>query len=475
MPSAEMQCLRWKEDPLATLDTPELGSCKAGGVRESGLQQGGEESMEPTARTADFPKMAEVRQQYPASPPLNFPVLLKRQFAETNALAGITPGMKIAVGVGSRGIANLREIVHVVLEALRSAGASPFIVPAMGSHGGATPEGQENVLAEYGITRETMGVPIASSMDVVSIGKTAGGLDIPFSAAALEASGIVVVNRIKPHTDFRGNLGSGLQKMLAIGLGKHAGASSAHREASRFGHEAVIRERAKAILAAAPVLCGVAILEDQNHQTADVRVVAAERIREEEDGLFARACALMPRLPLEEIDLLIVDRIGKEISGTGMDTNVIGRDILEYSTSLRDGSSIKPHIFRIFVRELTEATKGNGIGIGLADFTTSRAVRALDLRYTYVNAITSLGLLPAKIPIYFESDREVLENAISSLAAASPATLRIVRIADTLNLSRLLVSEAGLKFLDGQAGLTITGAPRSMEFDREGNLYPLPA
>jgi len=171
---------------------------------------------------ADFPKMAEVRQEYPASPPLNLPVLLNRQFAEMNALSGITPGMKIAVGVGSRGIANLREIVHVVLGALRAAGASPFIVPAMGSHGGATPEGQENILAEYGITRETMGVPFASSMEVRSIGKTAGGLDIPFSAAALEASGIVVVNRIKPHTDFRGSLGSGLQKMLAIGLGKHA-------------------------------------------------------------------------------------------------------------------------------------------------------------------------------------------------------------------------------------------------------------
>lgn len=422
---------------------------------------------------AKFPKMIEVRQEYPASPRLNFPALLGEQFADTRVLAGIAPSAKIAVGVGSRGIANLREIVKAVLDTLRAAGASPFIVPAMGSHGGATPEGQEKVLAEYGITAQTMGVPIASSMEVRFLGKTAAGDDIPFSVPALGADGIIVINRVKPHTDFRGKLGSGLQKMLAIGLGKQAGAASAHRAASRQGHEAVIRERAKIILASAPVLCGVAILEDQNHQTAELHVVPAGRILAEEDGLFAKASALMPRLPLDEIDLLIIDEIGKEISGTGMDTNVIGRDIIEYSTSLRSGSAIKPHIFRIFVRDLTATTEGNGIGIGLADFTTSRAVRALNLQYTYMNAVTSLGLLPAKIPIHFDTDREVLEAAVSSLASSSPEKLRVIRIANTLSLSRMVASEACIPEIEGRAGLTVSGPARAAEFDGEDNLQPL--
>lgn len=427
----------------------------------------------PKLPLPDLPRMLEVRQNFPASPRLDFPSLLREQFAKTRVLTRVTPGMKIAVGVGSRGIRNLDEIVKATLEILSGAGTKPFIVPAMGSHGGATAKGQEKLLAEYGITPETMGVPFATSMDVRPAGKTADGVDVLLSTAALDADGIMVINRIKPHTDFHGNLGSGLQKMLVIGLGKQAGASSAHRAASRLGHEAVIRERAKVVLATAPVLGGVAILEDQNHQTAEVRVVAAENLSREEERLFVKAGELMPRLPFDEIDLLIVDRIGKEISGTGMDTNVIGRDILGYSTSLRADSKVKPHIFRIFVRDLTVATEGNGIGIGLADFTTSRAVRALNSQYTYMNAVTSLGLLPAKIPIHFDTDREVLENAVSSLALSSPAALRVVRIADTLSLSRMLVSEACVGQIKSGRNVTISGAPREMDFDWKGNLIPL--
>lgn len=420
----------------------------------------------------NFPKMLEVRQHFPQSPKLEFPEVLREQFAKSEVLARITPGMRIAVGVGSRGITNLAEIVKAVLNILSEAGAKPFIVPAMGSHGGATPEGQESVLAEYGVTREALGVPFETSMEVRQIGKTSGGRDVVFSVPALQSDGIVVINRVKPHTDFYGTLGSGLQKMLAIGLGKHVGAANAHGAASRLGHEAVIRETAKVILEAAPVLCAVAILEDQHHQTADIQVIGADEIIEREDALLLKARSLMPTLLFEEIDLLIVDEIGKEISGTGMDTNVIGRGVLGYFASLAPDSSMKPRIFRIFVRDLTAATHGNGIGIGLADFTTSRAVKALNLRSMYVNALTSLGLPTAKIPMYFDRDREVLETAFTSLVAASKEKLRVVRIVNTLNLDRILVSEALAQEVNSRAELTVVGTAKEMEFDETGNLLP---
>jgi hypothetical protein len=420
----------------------------------------------------NLPKMLELKQHYPQSPQLEFSDLLREQFAKGDVLARVTPGMRIAVGVGSRGITNLAEIVKAVLKILSEAGAKPFIVPAMGSHGGATPDGQESVLAEYGITREALGVPFETSMEVRQIGKTSDGRDVVFSVPALQSDGIVVINRIKPHTDFHGTLGSGLQKMLAIGLGKHVGAANAHGAASRLGHEAVIRETAKVILEAAPVLCGVAILEDQHHQTADIQVIGAAEIVDRENELLVKARSLMATLPFQEIDLLIVDQIGKEISGTGMDTNVIGRGVLGYFASLGPESSMQPRIFRIFVRDLTAATHGNGIGIGLADFTTSRAVKALNLRSMYVNALTSLGLPTAKIPIYFDTDREALQTAFTSLVSTSHENLRVVRIVNTLNLDRILVSEVLAEEARNRADLTLTGSAKEMEFDEADNLLP---
>ncbi len=420
-----------------------------------------------------FPKMLELKQHYPASPRLEFSSLLREQFAKSGVASKITPGMKIAVGVGSRGISNLAEIVKAVLGILQDAGAKPFIMPAMGSHGGATPQGQESVLAEYGVTRQTMGVPFETSMEVRPIGTTPDGREVVLGVPAIESGGIVVINRVKPHTDFQGELGSGLQKMLTIGFGKQVGAANAHKAASRLGHEVVIRETAKVILSAAPVLCGVAILEDQHHQTADIQVIPAADIVKQEGKLLKKARSLMARLPFDEIDLLIVDRIGKEISGSGMDTNIINRGVLGYIGSLMPDSSVKPQIFRIFVRDLTAATKGNGVGIGLADFTTSRAVKALNLQYTYMNAVTSLGLAPAKIPIYFESDREALENAFASLVSSSPDKLRIARIRDTLSLDRMLISEAFAEQARAQPDVTLSGAAKEMEFDASGNLLPL--
>jgi len=423
--------------------------------------------------TEPFPRMIELRQNFPASPKLEFPSLLRNQFEAGGILARLAPGMRIAVGVGSRGITSLTETVKAVIGILKDAGTEPFIVPVMGSHGGATPEGQRRILAEFGITQETMGVSIEASMEVLQIGEMFDGREVVFSLPAYQADGIVFINRIKPHTDFHGNLGSGLQKMLTIGFGKHLGAANAHRAASILGHEAVIRETARVILGATKVLCGVAIIEDQYHQTADIRVVRAEDILKEEDGLFIKARSLMAGLPFDQIDLLIVDEMGKQFSGTGMDTNVIGRGVLGYSASLKPDNRIKPQIFRIFLRDLSVASNGNGVGIGLADFTTSRAVKALNLQYTYINTITGLGLPVAKIPIYFDTDREVLKNAFASLVYDSPAALRVVHIANTLNLDRMLVSESLIEEANGRAGLNPVGTAKEMEFDGNGNLLPI--
>ncbi len=422
--------------------------------------------------TITLPKLIEITQSFPASPPLNFHSVLAEQFHREGLNSRISPGMRIAVGIGSRGIANLREIVQAALHVLAEAGARPFLVPAMGSHGGATPEGQVKVLADYGITEDSLGVPILADMDTEKIGSALGGRDVFFSVPALRADAVVAINRIKPHTDFRGTMGSGIQKMLVIGFGKQTGAAATHRAAAHFGYEATIRESARIILQNVPVFCGIAILEDQHHQTVELKVLRPDVIADEESPLLERARSLMPRLPLEEIDLLIVDQIGKEISGSGMDTNIIGRDITGYSTSLQNANGLVPHVSRIFVRDLSKATKGNGIGIGLADFTTDRAVKALDLASVYINATTSLGLNTAKIPIHFPTDREAIQQALSTLASPHPEKLRIVRIKDTLSLERMLVSECCSALLRPQSGISQVGPAREIQFDEAGNLLP---
>ena len=419
-----------------------------------------------------LPKMLSMGQSFPASPKLDFAAVLNQQFADQGLLQKITPGMRIALGVGSRGISNLKEIVKATVGVLTEAGARPFLVPAMGSHGGATPQGQIDMLAGYGVTAESMGVPIEATMEVRTVGTAFDGVDVVCSVPAIEADGIVVLNRVKPHTDFRGTLGSGIQKMLVIGFGKQVGANNAHREAAHRGYEVVLREFARVILGAAPVFCGIALVEDQHHQTAAIEVLRPENIVREEDRLFQLAESMLARLPFDDIDLLIVDRMGKDISGAGMDTNVIGRDIEGYISSLHSDRPVKPRVSRIFVRDITPASKGNGVGVGMADFTTARLVKSLNLQYTYMNALTSLGLLPAKIPIYFDSDREAIQAALASLAAYDLDRVRVVRIADTLNLEHFQVSEACVGRTNGHK-VTVTGPAKAMEFDDAANLLPL--
>ena len=412
--------------------------------------------------------MFAVRQNFPVLPPLNLRATLEAEFKKISAR--LKPGARIAVAVGSRGITHLPEIVLGVLDLLRAAGTQPFIIPAMGSHGGATPEGQTEVLASYGITEAAMKAPIRPSLDARQVGATPDGVPVVCSVEALGADGIILVNRVKPHTDFAGTLGSGIVKMCVIGLGKRTGAATMHGTASRVGHEKAIRSIARVLLQTAPILCGVAILENQFHETAKLVVLPRDEIESGEMPLLAEARQLMPRLPFDEIDLLIIDRIGKNISGAGMDPNITGRWVDGYSTSLlRDGRPA-PFIRRIFVRDLTPETHGNAIGIGLADVTTTRLVRAMDHRATSINALTALTPQGAKIPIHFDTDREAMDLTLDSLAMADPGAARIARIPDTLSLAHLEVSEGLRKDVEHLPNLTVMSNPSAMRFDERQNL-----
>ena len=418
----------------------------------------------------EFPKMFRVHQRFDATPPVDvaasvaagFPVIHRR----------VKPGMRVAVGVGSRGISNLAKVVAAVIGELKSAGTEPFIIPAMGSHGGATPEGQAGLLADYGVTEASMGVPVRASMEVKSLGQADDGQEVPWSCEALAADGVVVINRIKPHTDFAGPMGSGLTKMLVVGLGKHAGASAYHAAALKLGYEAALTRLAKVVFERAPVLGGVAIVENAMHDSARVEVLAADVISQRELELCAEAATMMPALPFDEIDLLIVDQIGKNISGTGMDTNTIGRSVHGYHL-MPEHSAAKPFIWRIFVRGLTPETHGNAIGIGLAEATTRRLVAEVDAAALRTNVLTSRAVQCAKLPMDFETDAEAIRAMLASLPDSDPAKARVVRIRDTLSLGTLEVSAALDAEVAAHPAVEPLGQVEPMQFDESGNLAEL--
>ncbi|HVR64375.1 MAG TPA: DUF362 domain-containing protein [Polyangia bacterium] len=414
-----------------------------------------------------FPKVLNARQRFPPSRPVDIAAALASHWP-----FAIAPGAQIAIAVGSRGIARVAEVARAVIDRVRAAGGHPYIVPAMGSHGGGTAEGQASLLAEYGITEAALGVPIRASMDVQQVATIEDGVPVHLAREAARADGIIAISRVKPHTSFRGPVESGVAKMIAVGLGKRDGATAFHAAADRFGFPRVIEGMARAKLRAAPFLGGVALLEDQHHALAKVAVLRADEIMEREPALLAEAWALMPRLPVREIDLLIVDAIGKNISGAGMDPNVTGRG---FAGPAPPGAPPVPTVHRLFARELTTETQGNAIGIGLADFTTTRLVRAIDREATYTNALASLSLRAAKIPIHFDRDRDVITQALATLPLRDPREARVLRIANTLDIETVQLSPAC--FADGAppANLEIAGPPSDLTFDGDGNLAPLRA
>ena len=418
----------------------------------------------------EFPKMFRVHQRFDATLPVDVAASVAAGFPVIHGR--LKPGMRVAVGVGSRGISNLAKVVTAVIGELKSAGTEPFIIPAMGSHGGATPEGQAGLLADYGVTEASMGVPVRASMEVKSLGQADDGQDVPWSCEALAADGVVVINRIKPHTDFAGPMGSGLTKMLVVGLGKHAGASAYHAAALKLGYEAALTRLAKVVFERAPVLGGVAIVENAMHDTACVEVLAADVISQRELELCAEAATMMPALPFDEIDLLIVDQIGKNISGTGMDTNTIGRSVHGYHL-MPEHAAAKPFIWRIFVRGLTPETHGNAIGIGLAEATTRRLVAEVDAAALRTNVLTSRAVQCAKLPMDFETDAEAILAMLASLPDSDPAKARVVRIRDTLSLGTLEVSAALDAEVAAHPAVEPLGQVEPMQFDESGNLAEL--
>ena len=415
-----------------------------------------------------LPRVIRVRQNFTPTPPVVIPDTIQREI--TKIRSRILPGSRIAIGVGSRGITHIAEIVRELVKQLQTMRVEPVIIPAMGSHGGGTSEGQLEILASYGITEATMGVPILASLDVVQVGETADQVPAYCSTDALAADGIILVNRIKPHTDFFGTLGSGLLKMSVIGLGKRTGATAMHLAATQLGYEHVIRGLAHVIIQNTPILGGVAIIENQFHDTARIVVVPSEEMETAEAELLAESKLLMPSLPFDEIDLLIVDRIGKNISGAGLDPNVVNRSIHGYNSLPMRGDHSAPFIRRIFIRGLTPESHGNGIGIGLADATTNRLVCEMDSHKTYVNALTSLTPQSAKIPIAFDTDREAIERMLLSLPLADTLDARIVHIADTLSVAEMEISASLWRVVQHGDNMTALGELNAFHFDGEGNL-----
>ncbi|HET6317449.1 MAG TPA: DUF2088 domain-containing protein, partial [Chloroflexota bacterium] len=390
---------------------------------------------------APLPRMAGVRQRFDAPVLEDVAGAVREQL---RCLEGrVTPGMRVGITAGSRGIANIALILRTAGEAVRALGGDPFILPAMGSHGGATADGQTDLLAGYGITSQTTGMPIVSSMEVREIGRLGDaselGPTVHASVTALEAGGLIVCGRVKPHTDFRGSIESGLAKITAIGLGKHQGAKTIHSFGTR-GLAHWLPQAARLIVQQTNVLCGLALLENAYDQTARIVALPADEIAGPgEARLLEEAKGLMASLPFDEIDVLVVDEIGKNVSGTGMDTNIVGRmfirGVLEFE---------RPNVRIVVVRDLTEESHGNGIGLGLADVTTLRAARKLDLRSTYVNAITSGigGVQRARLPLILPTDVDALCAGILCCSNGDPSRARVVRIKNTLELAELDVSES---------------------------------
>ncbi len=373
---------------------------------------------------------------------------------------------RVAITAGSRGIANMPLILRACGEAIRGAGGDPFVMPAMGSHGGATPEGQRDVLAGYGITRESVGMPVISSMDVQQIG-CVDGMPVYLSSTALEADHVLLVNRVKPHTDFRGTIESGLAKICAIGLGKQRGAQTIHSYGTRGLVELMPRAARCIIETTGKILGGLAILENPRDTTADLQFVHPDGIGTAvEEALQRRARSLMGALPFDDLDVLIVDEMGKDVSGTGMDTNVIGRmfvpGVAEYT---------RPRITSIVVLDLTEPSHGNAIGLGLADFTTEDLAAKIDWQPTYTNAYTAgtSGLLRSRLPAVLPTARAAIATAIRMCGQPDGSKLRLARIRNTLAVSAVEFTES---LLDAAvaAGVKVTRQAQPMQFDSSGRL-----
>jgi hypothetical protein len=411
-----------------------------------------------------FPKVVRVRQKFPRPRVENVEAALREQLSRGEISSTVKPGMSVALTAGSRGIAQIDTILRSLVEILRDMGAKPFIVPSMGSHGGATAEGQVEILESLGVTEESCGAPIRSSMEVVELGETERGVPVYMDRTASEADGVVLVNRVKAHTDFRSSIESGLMKMASIGLGKHEQALALHG----YGVEGIrdfMVEVGDFVLESGHVLFGVATVENAYDEPAIVEAVAAEEIHEREEELLTEYMDMMPALPVSEIDVLYVDSLGKNYSGTGMDTNVIGRFRI-----LGVDEPETPAVKYIIVGDVSEESHGNALGIGLADLTTRRLADRVERKAMNANVVTSTFIERAKVPMVLASDEEAIETAVRCNWGVPPEETRFVRIPNTLHLEYLYVSESMVEEVLANAETEVAGDPEELRFDPEGYL-----
>ncbi len=414
-----------------------------------------------------LPRMVHVRQKFDRPRLASVTATVVEQFKRPEVRAKVKPGMTIAVGCGSRGINNIAECTKQVIAELKALGAKPFIFPAMGSHGGATAEGQREVLEGYGITEATMGCPVHSQMDVVELGKLDSGMPVYMDKLAAAADGVVLICRVKPHTNFRAPIESGIVKMMTIGMGKIIGATTLHTDGmDAFGE--LLPNAARLIMAKKNFLIGVAMVENAADETAIIEAVPGEQVFDREPVLQAKAKSLMARLQFDEIDVLVVERIGKNISGSGMDPNITGRNCRFTEWDM------KPLVKKIAILGLTPETHGNATGLGLADVITMRLYRDIDIAKTYANVITSTYLDGAGIPIIMNTDQEAIQLAVKTVVRVKPQDTKIVRVANTLEIMDIHVSEPLLPLVKANPSMfEIVGDLEAFKFDAKGTLYPM--
>ena len=413
----------------------------------------------------DFPRMHRIRQTIDAPKIDNIKDTITKELSKLDLTSLIRPGARIAITAGSRGIKHIDLILKTLIDILKKNRADPFIVPAMGSHGNGTAQGQIDILKSLNITQDTMGVPILSSMEVVQIGISSHGFPILVDKHAATADAVVVMNRIKPHTEFEGPIESGLMKMMAIGLGNHKGCFQVHKQTVNFGYSKIIPEIGSIILNTIPVLFGVGIVENIYDETACIKACLPDKFHETEALLLKKAKTYMARLPFEKIDILILDEMGKNISGTGMDTNVIGRIMF-----IGEKEPDTPKITRIVVLDLTEASHGNAIGIGLADFTTQKVISKVDIQAMATNAITAMTPEKARLPVSLDTDKKAIEAAFQTIGAVAPADARIVHIKNTLEMGTLNVSHALMDEAKKRKDLTMLEDIGPLSFDNNNRL-----
>ncbi|PMC37985.1 hypothetical protein CJ195_10345 [Bacillus sp. UMB0899] len=408
------------------------------------------------------PKMAKVKQNFDNTKIENLEQVIQEKFQQESIRSKVKPGMEIAVAVGSRGVDRLVEITALTVQFLKDLGAVPFIVPSMGSHGGATAEGQRDVLAHLGVTEESVKAEIRSSMEVIKLGELPNGLPVYIDKYASEADGIVVINRIKPHTAFRGPVESGIMKMISIGLGKQKGAEATHQLGFKYMAENV-PAMAKMMMEKTPILFGVATLENAFDKVARVEVLPVEEIEEKEPALQALAKQLLPKLFFDQIDVLVIDEIGKNISGDGMDPNITGR----YPTPYAKGG---PDVNKMVVLDLTHQTEGNANGVGTADFTTQRLVDKMDREVTYANGLTSTVCAPTKIATTLANDEDAIKAAIKTCNILDFTKVKMVRIKNTLDIAEIEVSEALIDHVAQHPDMEQLSDLFELPFNEEGNL-----